>query len=196
MDDQLYPVDKTSSQDCMSMALLALMKQKPYTKITISELCDQAGLSRKTFYKYFSCLDDLVDHIYEGFSLAYQRYPIPQNNKSDCYNSFLHFFSFWYHFRDWVEVLVQNDLWDESRLMTEHQHSLLTPRDWSGSPGENEQGRLLVYAFIGAGCVRMVKNWCHDGFRQTPEEMAELVNFTLSGELISTRTIQNRKSRR
>lgn len=196
MKDALYTVVESSSQDSFSMALLALLKQKPYSQITISELCEQANLSRKTFYKYFTGLDELIDHVYEGFVLAYQRYPVPANGKSECYNSFLHFFSFWYYFRDWVGVLVKNDLWDEDRLMTEQQHSLLAPRDWSGTPADGEHNRYLLYAFLGVGCVRMIKNWYQEGFKQTPEELAELVDFALSGNMIATPIVQRQLKRK
>ena len=47
-------------------ALLELMGHKHYSQISVQEICDRVGLSRKSFYRYFSnkemCLPALVDH--------------------------------------------------------------------------------------------------------------------------------------
>jgi len=43
------------------LALSELLKTKDYGKITVSEVCRQGGLTRKTFYRDFSSLGDVVD---------------------------------------------------------------------------------------------------------------------------------------
>ena len=46
--------------------LLELMAEQPYSGITINQICDLAGISRKSFYRYFGskdgCLHALLDH--------------------------------------------------------------------------------------------------------------------------------------
>ena len=44
----------------LANALLSLMRQKPYEKINIKEICSNAFLSRTSFYKYFSSKDELL----------------------------------------------------------------------------------------------------------------------------------------
>ena len=52
-------------------ALLELMEHKNYSQISVQEICDRVGLSRKSFYRYFSskemCLTALVDHAILGY---------------------------------------------------------------------------------------------------------------------------------
>ena len=54
---------KTEFED----ALLALMVQKPYSEITIVDLIQRVGVSRKTFYLHFrhkdACLESLTDRL-------------------------------------------------------------------------------------------------------------------------------------
>lgn len=38
-----------------------------FKRLTISEICDKSGISRKTFYSYFENKDDLVHHIVKAF---------------------------------------------------------------------------------------------------------------------------------
>lgn len=44
-------------------ALRSLIKEKPISKITVSELTRRAGYNRSTFYEYFLDINDLVDYI-------------------------------------------------------------------------------------------------------------------------------------
>lgn len=48
------------SKESLITSLILLMKQKPYDKITISELCIKAGVSRTAFYGNFKTKDDLI----------------------------------------------------------------------------------------------------------------------------------------
>jgi AcrR family transcriptional regulator len=49
------------SLDKTATALFALLREKNYSDITISEVCAKAGLTRKTFYRDFDSLDDVID---------------------------------------------------------------------------------------------------------------------------------------
>lgn len=46
-------------------AFLALMKDKPYTKITVKELCDRAEINRATFYYHYRDPADLMEQLEE-----------------------------------------------------------------------------------------------------------------------------------
>ena len=51
---------KTSSRKKMQDTLLELLRSKPYSKITITEINREAELSRRTFYEHFETKDDLL----------------------------------------------------------------------------------------------------------------------------------------
>ena len=44
----------------MAVSLKKLMGHKPLSKITISELCKDCGINRKTFYYYFQDIYELL----------------------------------------------------------------------------------------------------------------------------------------
>ena len=44
-------------------ALIELMQQKPFSKITIRDICTQADLNRTTFYKHYNDQDELIAEI-------------------------------------------------------------------------------------------------------------------------------------
>lgn len=48
------------SQRQIAAAMMALIQQKPYQQITISELCKMAGISRQTFYTLFTSRENVM----------------------------------------------------------------------------------------------------------------------------------------
>ena len=48
------------SQRQISEALMALMGEKPFSQITVSELCKAAGISRQTFYTLFTSRENVM----------------------------------------------------------------------------------------------------------------------------------------
>ena len=51
------------SQNQIAEAFLSLLKEKPYTRISVSEICAKAGVSRQTFYSLFSSKENIVSFI-------------------------------------------------------------------------------------------------------------------------------------
>ena len=41
-------------------AVMLLMDEKPYEKITVSDIADKAGIARPTFYRYYNDKDDVI----------------------------------------------------------------------------------------------------------------------------------------
>ena len=59
------------SREWLIQALLELMEEMPYSKITILTICRRADLSRQTFYHFFRDKEDIL-HFY--FRRIYQQY--------------------------------------------------------------------------------------------------------------------------
>ena len=48
------------TKECISTALLVLLEEKPYEKITISEITEKAGVSRMAYYRNYKDKDDIL----------------------------------------------------------------------------------------------------------------------------------------
>ena len=48
------------SQEWLCDALIALMRGKPYSSITVMDICRKADLSRQTFYNFFESKDEVL----------------------------------------------------------------------------------------------------------------------------------------
>ncbi|MBQ3132522.1 MAG: TetR/AcrR family transcriptional regulator [Clostridia bacterium] len=45
----------------MDLALIALLKKKPFEYITVSEICETAGVNRSTFYLHYETIGELLE---------------------------------------------------------------------------------------------------------------------------------------
>lgn len=58
----------------MDLALISLLKKKPFDYVTVSEICEEAGVNRSTFYLHYETIGDLLAettrYLLDGF-LAY-----------------------------------------------------------------------------------------------------------------------------
>ena len=55
----------------MDLALISLLKKKPFEYITVSEICETAGVNRSTFYLHYETIGDLLNettrYLLDGF---------------------------------------------------------------------------------------------------------------------------------
>lgn len=72
------------SQQWLTENLLELMEEKPYSEISIMDICKKADLSRQTFYNYFESKDELFRFLlrstYEETLLSFDT--IPNSNEA------------------------------------------------------------------------------------------------------------------
>ena len=61
------------SRRMIADALMALLRRKPYAAITVSELCQEAAIGRKTFYRNFDTKEDVIDLILGDLLETYSR---------------------------------------------------------------------------------------------------------------------------
>ncbi len=80
----------------MDLALISLLKKKPFEYITISELCNEAGVNRSTFYLHYENIGDLLNetakYLIDDFISYFSNDKIEFNfNFSDCESIQLNF---------------------------------------------------------------------------------------------------------
>lgn len=62
---------KPSARDKLEKAFFELLKEKHYSKITVSELIEKAGVSRTTFYRHYVDIFDMYDKVCEHMLLSF-----------------------------------------------------------------------------------------------------------------------------
>ena len=99
-----------TSQSAIAGALLSLMEEKPYSRISVSEICKCAGVSRQTFYTLFESKDNVI-----AFELE-RKYCFRPEEHECCRSSMslediCHAYSIYItECRDILALLVRNDI--------------------------------------------------------------------------------------
>lgn len=97
------------SRQKMAEALLALMEQYQYREITVTQITQEAGLSRKTFYRLFSDKDEVLDLFFEGLFRVYSD-RVRAAKPEHYWDVVRLFFDFWEERKDLLSLLRKNGL--------------------------------------------------------------------------------------
>ena len=188
--DGMYKLCKSEQsamrQRKLEKGLLKAMQTQPYEDISISDLCDQMQIPRKSFYRYFSNKDGalfaLLDHTLMEFEQSSRAYE--SNFEKKAVGDLELFFVFWYERRDLLDALMRNRL---SGLLVERAtnhalHEHLVP---GYMLGKDESSQHLALTFAICGLLSMVMQWHQNGFNEPPAQMAEIATTMLTKPLIS-----------
>ena len=166
----------------LERGLLQAMGKQPYEKITLTELCRELKVPRKTFYRYFPTKDDcllaLVDHTLSDCNdIALKGW---DGSTALGEGAQLRFFRYWLDREAFLDAVRDNGL---QYLLLERTTVIVDRMKESGSFGNF--ARDQVEYFIAHGLMTAVLRWHRFGFRSSPEEMAAVFGRLLASSDIS-----------
>ena len=160
----------------LESCLQELMLTENYSQITISHICDRAGVSRKSFYRYFSskdgCLYALLDHaIFDGAS-CYLPGPSGTHPTQLAYELF---FSYWKEKAPLLGALEKNSM---SLLLAERMIAYTVQEEqefrYLFRKMEDESSERSVFYI--SGIVGLILTWYRSGFLKSPAQMAAILS--------------------
>jgi AcrR family transcriptional regulator len=173
------------SKAMIQEALIELLKEKPYHKITITEISKKSGLTRSTFYAHFETKDDLLKSVInelldEFFELLYARKGMNDDAQRDL-DINIRFFKIWQSHPDVIKILnsVDFDCLLVERMKAywqKHAEEVLIRMDPNRSPHMTRYlNSFLAYSFVG-----ILKQWLAEGMQPPPEILGQLL-YQLTG---------------
>lgn len=153
------------SQHMISDALFSLMKRKPFQQITVTEICEEAAIGRKTFYRNFELREDIIDFKLDLMCDDYKN----ELTTLPLENYLYHHFAYIQKNADYFITLYQNGL---SALANE-KFSVLLPDTmpvWSDDSIEQEYRS----AYIIAGIQAIQRVWISRGCIESIDEVVKI----------------------
>lgn len=172
------PIAEKSKKWLMD-ALLEIMKEKPYSKITIQEISDKALLSRRTFYRNFTSKDEVL-----SLKMKYicKEYILYFGNEHDLsYKNIVRiYFEFW---KDHLDFLLALDKSNLLYLMLEKCNEYL-PFIYNHFKGhlhlfKNEEYLEYALYFSSGGLWNVLLKWIKKGAKKSPMEMECILKDTI-----------------
>ena len=160
----------------LEQCLLELMADTTYSGITIGMISERAGLSRKSFYRYFdskeSCLHALLDHtIMDGSS-----YYIPDSHAQfDELALCIRIFEYWQHQAPLLDAL-ERDGQSLCLLQRMVRYILEEEPEYASQMGISQDFLLEHIVYTVGGMMGLILTWHHEGYRKTAEQMGHMLH--------------------
>lgn len=154
------------TRECLSTALICLMGEKPFEKITITELVKRSGVSRTAFYRNYTCKEDILWEMNDAFMEMLTRSFAALQNHKDSYQWYFNFFQQIYDNADEMRLILQANLPIEPLFSPDFIIKRL-----SLSLDRSEYYHFL--AWQGAFSSVLI-NWFREGMKEDVSYMAEL----------------------
>lgn len=159
-------------------SLVELMKQKPISKITVKELCENADINRTTFYAHYTDTYDLLRKI-EDETLSWAEEMINnllcQTDKNETIRILEGVFQYFTENGRHIQVLMseQGDINFQKQLLTLiYRQCGITSSTTKNADWVTKE---FYFIFVVNGSVGLIQHWLKNGLNKPPKEMAEII---------------------
>ena len=166
------------TQTLLKQSLIDWMEQKNIRQISIKEICEQADVSRSTFYTYYGSQYELLDAIRKEIIEANQQMAAKEEIHDEAHTKVLlerHFQYILDHIRMFMAFSTgSSEDYEIPRrtmqiILLPYIDNCLMQRDAPVSGDEYE--RICLFCIF--GCISVVKNWMRNPARFTPQALSK-----------------------
>lgn len=154
--------------------LMEMMIKTPYTRITVDQLTEAVGISRKTFYRTFpskdACLDELIGQFVLGI---HRQVTLKLAQPVDLVASYTESLRYWQENRAFFEALVRDNLlplYIKHQVLHIQQEERRLGQIMDAPSMKHDEDILLFFA---AGNATISLRWIQTGCKVPIEEMAK-----------------------
>lgn len=165
----------TLSKNMLALGLFHLLKKKLYADITITELCKHSDIARRTFYRNFNSIDEVLEY-YIGDIIKEFEEEMQQNATKDYHSIVTAYFTFWSKYAELLDVLNKNEL--TYILFTQYIKCLIHLPficNYDKETPFNEQVFACKLAYSAGGLWSLLSYWSARGCVESPGELADTV---------------------
>lgn len=160
----------------MDAALLQLLEEKPFSSITVTDICKAAGAHRTTFYSHYNNTLDLLNEIKDqtmfNFYSSFEHLPQDDSYKSREYlETYLNFVE---DNKKLFKVFLENiKLFDGFGMLMDIQNEMGAQQSSKTGKGKRKQQYELL--FVASGVTSIVSYWLESGCKESRRELVEII---------------------
>lgn len=149
-------------KECLSDALIQLMREKDFEKISIKEIADTAGVGRATWFRnYTSKNEALTFKFVQVWNRWADEHAIAVRDRFDLANA-KNFFQFNYEIKHILEIVYTSNM---QSAIYDAFYQVMMPQ-YGANTKECYQARFYSYGLFG-----LLDEWIKRGFKESVEEM-------------------------
>ena len=156
-------------------ALFKLMKKERFSEITVTEIINEAGVARATYYRNFDSKEEIIESYLEEFRIASGKLPVIQDLSPEAfsYENLVARLTFIASQKDWFLLLYQNGFYEFLQTETNQFAELVM-----GDMPSHSVERYNIYLISGA-LLNMLLEWMKNDCKESPEALATLISKRL-----------------
>lgn len=165
------------SKRMLREGLMRLLQIKELDKIRVNELCEESGINRTTFYRYYDAPRDVLVELGQEFAekMIPARPPVSRDEAMDMLENAC---TYIHENADTAKVLFScNTTEDLQQSM-----SPVISRFWESQkdsypfdPGDKTTAQLGAM-FMGGGCYMLLREWIMHDIPKTPQEITGIIS--------------------
>ena len=156
----------------LKSSLIEMLQTQSIYRISIRELCENAGINRSTFYKYYGNQFDLLNEMEEDLLINIEETLASVEGYDQ--NVLEQIISYLEKDIDFIRLLLNSNVDPEfpKNLMSMAPIQRIIKNQMTDLP-EAEQD--YYYRFLLFGCYEIVRTWINKEDRESPKAIAELI---------------------
>lgn len=169
------------TKKALQQSLLELLKTKDLTEISVQELTERADLNRATFYLHYKDIYDLKrqieDEAAEKIKLIMKEY-MPEKKGDKPTKLFVALLSYIKSDPEMCRMMLdskKNDNFVDHMCLIMEEYCLHNWLSQYEVRTQEEKKFVYVSAYMIRGFVAMIEKWVESGMKESPEEMAQLM---------------------
>lgn len=189
-----YPQAELSRQ-LLAEGLLRLMEKKDYRNISVSELCAAADIARRTFYRHFETIDNVLSYQLEKLTEEFVAYFFQHYKHDSIEQMVVLFFEFWEQHLHFLQLLKKNGLLyvlpetvlPAMRLKIREigvgaDPNVLTETEAASISECLSRQDEIEYAFyfMSGGVLSLLSRWLESGGTLSPKKMGIIAQSTVN----------------
>lgn len=150
---------------------MRMLEKKPLEKINITELCQEAGINRTTFYRYYELPKDVLAEMQsEFFEETFEHFQKPWE-ASDIE----HLFVCLHEQAELVKLFFRyNSDTDWTNIFTQIYYSFPEMRMTKAFQNLDENSAKLLSSYLAGGAYFLARQWIMEDIPMPPEEVAKI----------------------
>lgn len=178
--------NKRNSKYDICFALFLLAKKKGYSEISVGDISTKAGVSRMTFYRHFTCKEDVfsfyADEVFADFINM-----IEKTKRGSVEDFLVALFSFLANHKESLRILIETKRYC-IMLDKYEQYINYLYRRISFQDSKSKILDKYTVSFISGGIYNAVYKWVKNNYNDEPEEVAHQLSEVLNDFSIREKT--------
>lgn len=151
--------------------LVRMLEKKPLEKVNITELCQEAGINRTTFYRYYELPRDVLTEMQnEFFEETFEHFQKPLT-----VNGIKHLFVCLSEHAELVKLFFRyNSDMDWTNIFTQIYYSFPEMKMTKAFQNLDENSAKLLSTYLAGGAYFLARQWIMEDIPMPPEEVAAI----------------------